>query len=167
MPTRGHARFAKSVVDTGVGVIANGKSGAPSACELACVRALRAIMANGRLSVDGDDLIFGEYLKNLRLEGRPGVGDAFMRWVHDVRFDEAICTRVSLNRSDDEVTDFAEYPTNEALSSLDPSDRKFVAVANADPEQPELVVGIDRGWTRHATALREAGIALVFLCEAS
>lgn len=157
--------FAKSVVDTNVGVIANGGSGASSECELACVRALRAIMSKGKISVDQGDLIFREYLRNLRLEGRPGVGDAFMRWVHDVRFDDMVCTRVALTQEGDEMTDFAEYPQVDDLSSLDREDRKFVAVAAADPERPALMVGRDRGWDRHEVALQGAGIRMIFLCR--
>ena len=74
-------RLDKSVVDTSVGVIANGKANVSPECELACVRALREIMTRGRISVDHGGLIFEEYLRNLRLAGRPGVGDVFLRWV--------------------------------------------------------------------------------------
>lgn len=146
-------------------MIANGAGSADPSCELACVVALREIIEGGRLSLDDGDLIFSEYLQNLSLAGRPGVGDAFMRWVHDIRFDDAICTRVTLTQNGPEATDFAEYPQCGALGSLDPSDKKFVAVAYADPARPTLVVGIDRGWTDHASALDRAGMTVAFLCD--
>jgi hypothetical protein len=154
----------KYVVDTNVGVIANGCGSATPECELACVQALRQVMAKGRISLDDNDLIFREYLRYLSLEGRPGVGDAYMRWVHDVRFDDAICTRVELTQVTSSETDFAEYPRDDGLSSLDRDDRKFVAVAASDPDRPTLMVGKDRGWDRHAAALLDAGITMAFLC---
>jgi hypothetical protein len=154
----------KYVVDTNVGVIANGGGSATPECELACVQALREVMANGRISLDDNGLIFREYLRYLSLEGRPGVGDAYMRWVHDVRFDDAICMRVKLTQVTLNETDFAEYPEDDGLSSLDRDDRKFVAVAANDPEGPTLMVGKDRGWDQHAVALQGAGIRMSFLC---
>jgi hypothetical protein len=121
-------------------------------------------MARGRISLDADDLIFHEYLRHLSLAGRPGVGDAYMRWVHDVRFDDATCTRVTLTQVGSSRTDFAEYPDAGGLSSVDREDRKFVAVAASDPEGPALMVGRDRGWDKHVVALQGAGIRMIFLC---
>lgn len=154
----------KYVVDTNVGVIANGVGGAAPECELACVQALREIIANGRIALDDSDLIFREYLRHLSLKGRPGVGDAYMRWVHDVRFDDTVCTRVTLTQSASSETDFVEYPQHDGLASLDRDDRKFVAVAVSDPDKPTLMVGKDRGWDRHAEALLEAGVLMAFVC---
>ena len=154
----------KCVVDTNVGVIANGAADVLPECELACVRALREIMSGKRITLDVGGLIFREYLHYMSLAGKPGVGDVFMRWVHDVRFDQKRCSLVGLNHPEHDDTLFDEYPSVPDLADLDPNDRKFVAVANADPDRPAIVVGRDRGWDRHAEHLRGAGFTLVFLC---
>ncbi len=86
-----------------------------------------------------------------------------MRWVHDVRFDDAICTRITLTQVGSSGTDFAEYPDAGGLSSVR-EDRKFVAVVASDPEGPALTVGRDRGWDKHAVALQGTGIRMIFLC---
>src|SRR4051812_33772887 len=152
------------VVDTNVGIVANGKTDVSPECQLACVRALRAVTQGRRLVLDTSDLIFREYIRYMRLAGRPGTGDAFVRWVADNRFNSNLCTLVSITPSDDDS--FAEFPTSEGLRTLDRSDRKFVSVAAGVTPSPVIQVALDRGWMQHADALAEVGINVDFLCPA-
>ena len=50
------------------------------------------------------------------------------------------------------------------LSSFDPDDRKFVAVANAHPGKPPIMEATDRQWWGWKEALHDAGITVHFLC---
>jgi hypothetical protein len=150
------------VVDTNVGIVANGAADAGKECELACIRAVREITANGHLVLDREGRIFTEYLRYLSLSGEPGVGDAFIRWVSDHQYNEDFCTLIPLTiQANGEI---AEFPEHTGLAKFDPSDKKFVAIAVKHPESPPIQVAVDRGWVRHRTALGEVGVAVVFLC---
>lgn len=152
------------VVDTNVAVIANGGQAVSPECELACVRLLREIVDAGGLVVDTGDRIFTEYRRNLQMAGQPGVGDVFMCWVSTNRFNPAACDAVGLTPVGPDETDFAEFPDHAGLADFDPSDKKFVAVANAADSGPPIKVAADRGWARHAEVLSACGIVVDFLC---
>jgi hypothetical protein len=73
----------KLIVDTNVPVVANQHqaSQASPTCILACTVKIREIQAQHTLILDNQWLIIREYMDNLRSEGQPGVGDAFLKWV--------------------------------------------------------------------------------------
>ncbi|HSU82609.1 MAG TPA: hypothetical protein VLR69_09330, partial [Thermoanaerobaculia bacterium] len=50
------------------------------------------------------------------------------------------------------------------LAAFDPSDRKFVAVAVASGEQPEILNASDTDWWHHREALSRHGVEVRFLC---
>src|SRR5215208_7291674 len=112
------------VVDTNVGIAANRKADVPPECALACIRALRDLTDGGHLVLDANGLIFKEYLRYLCPSGEPGTGDAFVRWVHDNRYNVDRCTLVGLTPTED--GSFEEFPQGEGLDRFDNSDRKFV-----------------------------------------
>lgn len=61
--------------------------------------------------------------------------------------------------------EYAEFPKSPSLNGFDRSDRKFIAVANAHLEHPQIVEGSDSLWWRFKDALEELGIHIYFLCE--
>lgn len=150
------------VVDTNVGIAANSKADVSHACELRCIQRLREITEQGHLVLDAEGQIFAEYLRHLSLAGEPGVGDTFMRWIHDHQYDAKFCTLVPLTiKSDGEIV---EFPAQQSLAGFDPSDKKFVAVAVTHPGNPPIQVALDRGWVRHRDALVGVGVEIEFLC---
>ncbi len=151
------------VVDTNVGVVANGLGGLSNACQLACVELLRAITRAGHLVLDAGDLVYDEYHTNMSLAGQPGVGDLFMKWVHDNRHNEDLCTRLPLTRCPGDAEDYEEFPRDPGLASFDPADRKFVALAASHPEKPPICAASDRGWRNHEAVLSALGIRLRWL----
>ena len=150
------------VVDTAVGVVANGSDDVSLECQLACVELLREIVDDGHIVLDALELIFTEYRQQLSLSGQSGPGDEFMRWVFTHRFNPDRCTLIPLTPRNQERDDFEEFRLTSDLELFDRADRKFAAVAKEYPAP--LVVAVDRGWSRHRDALRAAGVVLHFLC---
>lgn len=131
------------------------------ACVLACIEAVEHVVKKRGLIIDDGEEIFDEYRKNLSLKGQPGVGDSFMKWVHDNRWSLPSSHRVSITRNGDS---YNEFPMHKDLHDFDISDRKFVAVANAHAEKPPILQAIDSKWWGWKATLAELGITVQFLC---
>ncbi|RJR40670.1 MAG: hypothetical protein C4576_20015 [Desulfobacteraceae bacterium] len=130
-------------------------------CVLACVEAVEHVVKKGCLVMDYGDEIFYEYRQNLSMKGQPGVGDRFMKWVHDHRWKLPDVDRVRITRNGDS---YNEFPNHAGLIQFDNSDRKFVAVANAHPNKPPILQATDSKWWGWKDALAEVGITVHFLC---
>lgn len=61
--------------------------------------------------------------------------------------------------------DFVEFPNHPELQKFDRSDRKFVAVSVAHPDQPPILQAADSKWWGWKEALAECGITVIFLCS--
>lgn len=154
------------IVDTNVPVVANGKSEQASPeCVLACVRQIARLQQNGTLVLDDQWRILREYQRDLRSEGQPGVGDAFLLWV--LRNQKTRCVLVSITPCEADnphCTDFEEFPDDPDLANFDPSDRKFVAVALAHHDLPPILNATDSDWWHFRETLASHGIVVEFLC---
>ncbi len=53
-------------------------------CVLTCIEAIKHVMNESGLVIDAGDEIFDEYRRQLSMSGQPGMGDVFMRWVHEI-----------------------------------------------------------------------------------
>ncbi len=150
------------IVDTNVPVVAN--KAAPQAspqCVANCVRKLQQIQQEHTLVLDDDWHILKEYMDNLRSDGQPGVGDAFLRWVLTNKNNPQRCTLVSITPQDN---GFVEFPSDPQLNGFDPSDQKFVAVAIAHPEHPPILNATDSDWWLYRQALSHHGVCVEFVC---
>ena len=96
------------------------------------------------------------------MRGQPGVGDIFMKWVHDNRWSLPDSDRVTISKDGDS---YKQFPEHEGLVNFDISDRKFVAVANAHPEKPPILQATDCKWWGWKNALKDVGITVHFLCS--
>lgn len=153
-------------MDTNVGVAANGRGQSPQAsndCVIACVRQLEGIKASGRIVLDEGHRILSEYQENLRSDGDPGDGDAFLKWVHDNQWNPQYCDRVRITPTDD-GSSFVEFPDDPELAAFDRSDRKFVAAARAHPDSPPILNAVDTDWWIFRNALGRNGVTVEFLC---
>jgi hypothetical protein len=156
----------KCVVDTNVPKTANMavETSAVSedllACVLACVEAIEHLVNDGTLVIDDGGEILDEYGRQLSRRGQPGQGDKFMKWVHDHQYMPQRVERVKITRSGDS---YVEFPSHEKLCDFDPSDRKFVAVANAHTEKPHILEATDSKWWGWKDALAEVGITVRFM----
>lgn len=158
---------AVSVVDTNVPKVANlatqpdPESDFPDSCVEACVNAVEHVVRTRSLILDDGDEIYEEYMRQLSLSGQPGVGDRFMKWVHDNRWslDESQRVRITVNGQS-----YNEFPSHGGLENFDKSDRKFVAVSNAHPDKPPILQATDSKWWGWKKPLKECGIEVAFLC---
>ena len=158
----------KCLVDTNVPITAN-RAVSPedipeelTNCVLACVETIESIVNKGGLVMDEGNDIFCEYLDNLSLSGQPGLGNRFMKWVHDHRWNADRVTQVQIVKKGDS---YDEFPDHVGLKNFDPSDRKFVATANAHPEKPPIVQATDSKWWGWKDDLEKVGITVRFLCR--
>lgn len=155
------------LVDTNVAIVANGKSEqADEDLVEKCIDAILEITTKGGLVIDSEDRIFDEYRQNLSLSGQPGTGDAFMKWVHDFRWQAELCEMRDVTCLDEDEQVFEEFPTADDLREFDRSDRKFVAVANAGKCCP-ILQAVDFKWWGWKDALALAGITVHFIDEAA
>jgi hypothetical protein len=158
------------VVDTNVPIVANCAftpevgSDVPCECVLACVEAIKYVTTPNRnaLVIDNGDEIFGEYRKHLSLRGKPGVGDKFLKWVHDNRWSLPEANRVAIKRKGDT---FEEFPDDDGLKGFDKSDKKFVAVACAHPQKPPIWEAVDSDFYQYKSVLKALGVTVLFVSE--
>ena len=157
----------KCLVDTNVPKTANlaaqpdPNSDMPDECVLSCIEAVKHVIQKRGLIIDSGDEIFDEYRGQLKMKGQPGVGDRFMKWVHDHRWSLPDSQRVVISKNGDS---YNEFPEHDGLVNFDISDRKFVAAANAHPEKPPILQAADSKWLGWKDALEEVGITANFLC---
>ena len=131
-------------------------------CVLACIEAVEHVIKKKGLVIDAGDEIYDEYRQQLSMSGQPGVGDSFMKWVHDNRWILPQEDRVTINKNGNS---YDEFPNHDGLSNFDKSDRKFVAVANAHPSKPTILQATDSKWWGWNKSLEEVGIKVQFICS--
>ena len=156
------------VVDTNVAKIANlatqpdSTSDVPDECILACIEAIEHVINKKGVVLDAGDEIFNEYRQQLSMSGNPGMGDRFMKWVHDHRYALPDHQRVEITSNGDS---YNEFPQHTDLTEFDISDRKFIAVSNAHQKKPTILQATDSKWWGWKVALSQCGITVEFMCE--
>ncbi len=159
----------KCVIDTNVPKVANlatsydVNNGISLDCINACVKVIDHVCKNGGLVIDDTGEIVEEYSRYLSYKGAPGLGDKFMKWVHDYQWYRDKVARISIHRL---KYTYKEFPEHDDLENFDTDDRKFVAVANAhyDTQKPPIFQATDSKWWGWKDALSEVGIDVRFLC---
>ena len=156
----------KLIIDTNVPKAANGEA-TPQAspdCVRACLETVQDVMNDlHSLVIDAGWRILREYMRQLRSSGQPGMGDAFLKWVLTNQANPQRCAQVSITPVTSSQK-FKEFPVVPELSTFDPSDRKFVAVALAHPQRPPIVNATDSDWWHYRQSLKNCGVNVKFLC---
>lgn len=154
-----------AVADTNLFYVADKKSDPVDLpCFIACVDMLDTILnQQERLVVDWGREILLEYLTELQQPGgQPGVGTRLVLWLQRNWGNVDLVDYVTTTPTAD---GYAEYPTDPAFASFDPSDRKFVAVAISHPAKPPIYNATDSDWlTIHATLEQHHAVRVIFLC---
>ena len=131
------------------------------ACFHVCVTTLRAVQSE-KIILDDQRLIIREYRSYANPSGQPGVGDEFFLWLLRNQANPEYVETVSITPDDDKG--FVEFPDDPDLAKFDPSDRKFVAVALASLNQPEILNAVDTDWWHYREPLERNGVRIRFLC---
>ncbi|WJV54675.1 hypothetical protein PCO85_04305 [Prodigiosinella aquatilis] len=159
----------KFLVDTNVPKTANLASSLSTTpedllqCALNCVELIESIVKekNG-LVLDYAGEIFNEYRGQLKMKGQPGVGDKFMKWVHDNQWSFPKKDLVTITKNGDSYT---EFPEHKGLKDFDISDRKFIAVSVTHDDTPPIYEATDCKWWGWKEALNEVRVRVIFLDE--
>lgn len=154
----------KAVIDTNVLLVANGDHDEISdKCKKECIDRLNAIMGSGTVVIDGGRHLLGEYSNKISSNRQKGVGDAFLKWLHQNRSQKPKVEQVSLDKFGDDQS--KEFLISDLPPDFDHSDRKFVAVANAHAEKPPIWQAADCKWLDWWRPLKAKGIVVDFLCR--
>lgn len=154
------------VIDTNVPIVADNADEAVSAgCIRACHQALTEAI-DSVVCIDDGQRILLEYIRQVGLVGRPGIGRQFVKWIHERQAMPEHCERVTIrpNNKPHEAENYEEFPDDPDLTAFDPSDRKFVAVSRASQFRPPVVNATDSDWWNDREALERNGVVIEFLC---
>ena len=148
------------VVDTNVGIVAHGNSTyADPQCKSTCAEMLEEVWHHNVVIVDDKYLILGEYYNAIqRLKGAPGIFHRFFKYVNTYMYNGDRVRQASITLTSDESHGFEELPENE----LDPSDRKFLAVAMV--ADAEILNATDSDWSEQEALTRDLGVRVRQLC---
>ena len=153
----------RAVIDTNVLLVANGQHAEVSPeCVEACVLHLVAMQEAGTVVIDDAYRILAEYQHKTRIDPPKGVGDVFFKWLLREATKGGRVEQVALTEHAENC--FAEFPQGALEAVFDPPDRKFVAVAHAHPDKPEIWQAADSKWLDWWPTLREHGVRVKFLC---
>ena len=132
-------------------------------CAQRCLKAMTWIQKNTIKSVVldgamGASEIFEEYCHRLEPYGGQSLAEQILRQLLiEGRFLYRKVTKI-----DGEEYGYAEFPAHHGLQEFDGSDRKFVAVANAEEPHLPILQSMDGKWWRWSKALHEIGIEVLF-----
>ena len=148
------------VIDTNVLLVAdNQHPDIDPECVTTCIHRLREIEKGGRVVVDDQYRILGEYENKLSYRGCKGVGAVFLKNLLRNQI-----KRLAVPLEEGTERGFRNFPPDKELSNFDPSDRKFVAVALACRGKPPILQATDSKWPDWEPALRRHGVTVEFLC---
>ena len=157
------------ILDTNILIHANGDQSPQTSaeCKMACVLLVVSAMAyDYQIVIDGGvdpevSHILAEYKNKLSLAGG-GVGEMFLRWLLQNWLNLIL---VPITPQGDS---FEEFPLDKRLSTFDPRDHKWIAVAKSCHQyndiQPEIMQSADYKWESYAPIFAEHGVKIVFVC---
>lgn len=155
-----------NVVDTNVLVVANGgHPGSGEICQFACQTLLFSLTEGHRISVDDSNLIFEEYFRNANRSGKPGIGDAFAKWLWENQGYPSKCEKVAIGASNiSECVQFENIPDRPPFNTFDLSDQKFLSVAIGSRYAVAIHNATDSDWNMLREALPELNLILSQTC---
>jgi hypothetical protein len=150
----------RSVVDTNVLVVANGRADhVDERCELRCVDELARLAREAIVCVDDKGLIIREYAQRTGNGGQAGPGTIFYKQIWQKMGDPNRVRLVPVEPLDPEGRDFSDpiLPSNNLKK-----DAKFLAVAVKD--SAIIVNAADSDWSEHSDLTDSLGVDVRQLC---
>ncbi len=153
----------EALVDTNVLLVANGQHERMGmACKARCGWVLEQ-MKKHRVVVDQPQEIVGEYRHKARANGQ-GLGDQFLKHVLENLGNQERVRRVPINRDEQALKGYREFPDHPGLQDFDADDAKFVAAAKAAGDAP-ILEAADSKWLGWAGSLWACGVEVQFVCQ--
>lgn len=153
------------VIETNVCIAANERDTHATPECAARARELLRKCRDGVVLVDTGRECEREYRTYLRASGEPGLGDEFFFWLCENQWKGTAIRRVPITPCTVAGrASYAEFPGDPRLSTFDPSDRKWVAIALASGENPTIYNATDSDYRAHQNALRDCGVSVFELC---
>ena len=148
---------------------------ATPACIITCQNRLTQIRSGStKVVLDDSERIVGEYRRKVehsrhrRLQ-QNRAGDLFWAWLMRIQWREEKCTMVHITPSQENDTEFEEFPDDTALSDFDKDDRKFIAVAIAYTRETQqtapILQAVDAKWEGFIKALQRHGVEVEQICK--
>lgn len=154
------------VVDTNVLIAANGSDLEWISIAAKCALRLLRVQQQETVCIDDGQRILSEYRRHMP-SSRRGAGDIFYLWLAQNLAKPQMCEQVRITEDPNRPSAFVECPElDDALEGMiDPSDRKFIAVANAHPQKPPILEATDSKWIGWMQGLAAAGVQIEFIDE--
>jgi predicted nucleic acid-binding protein len=153
----------RAVIDTNVILVANGAHAETSEdCRATCFERLARMARRGRCVIDEGYEILEEYLRKTEPHTSRRAGDVFLKWLLNNQHNPARVERVPITPSSSRT--YAELDKLGLSVTIDPSDRKFIAVAAGRRRKPPIWQAADSKWLDWWESLRDVGITVEFLC---
>lgn len=150
------------VLDTNVLLVADSQHpDVGDECLTKCVELLERVKRRGVVVIDDEYRVLSEYQNKLSGTGK-SLGSVFLKWLLQNQKNHKWVYPVSLNESS--LDWFDEFPDQELQKHFDPPDRKFVAIAAAHPDKPDIWQATDCKWLDWRDALSQSGIGVAFCC---
>ena len=155
------------LVDTNVIIAANGPdllNEEQYCCIEPCIKILEHIQKGEcKVVLDDNFYIIKEYQYKTESKRQRGPGDIFLKWIFTNMYNSRKIECVTITPNGD--SSYKEFPIHPGLKEFDPSDRKFVAAANAHAKKPPILEATDCKWVGWEAALKEEGLTVLFVCE--
>ena len=119
------------------------------------------IKGKTKLVLDADYEIIGEYRRNIDKSSNMGI--LFLKWLDQYLGTISMDDLLKLEKNAE--GEYIFFPLDENTKDFDPSDRKFIALANLHPQKPPVVEGTDGKWWGYVSAFKKYGIRIHFLDE--
>lgn len=155
--------MAALVIDSNVLLVADGRHPQASPfCQQRCIDTLARVRLEHQVVLDEQHLLLDEYLHKLQPLHHTGPGSDFLNWLLHQQDNPQHVQWVNLHVLGE--NDYAEFPDDRLAEEFDPADRKFVAVAHAHPEKPNILQATDCKWLDWWPQLQANGIDVEFVC---
>lgn len=150
------------VIDVNVPIVSEGRSPqATRQCVLNCIEFLEQLKIGHKIILDSKSKIISEYVKHLASKQAPSISAEFYKWVISNQANPTKCEMVDIHSNSQR--EFDEFPADNKLKRFDRNDRKYIAVAIAHPNHPEIAQAVDTKWKPYEGALRRHGVKIIFL----
>lgn len=150
--------MTRYVVDTNVPIVASGRgTHVDVSAQLKAATFLKDVMSTGVVLEDVEDLALNEYRRHLDMSGQPTMGDEFIAWFLQMRWNGSHVERVP---SPEGQSILSVLP--DSLSSFDSDDHKWICIylqGSAD----YIVNAVDSDWAIGKPELDAEGVRLLEL----